>query len=110
MTVLGLALVVVSANVMERQSTRDGMASAESVQSYATGQVPTDSFVLATALTPEQDAAVRAAVAGFADSVVEVRLWAQDGTLIFSTADRTTSGFPDGDRLDATMRTGEPDA
>lgn len=110
MAVLGCALVVVSATVMERQSTRDGMSSAESVRSYATAQVPTDAFVLATALTPDQVAAVRQAVAGFADSVVEVRLWAQDGTLIFSTADRTTSGFPDGERLDAVMASGEPDA
>jgi diguanylate cyclase (GGDEF)-like protein len=110
MTVLGLALVVVSSTVMERQATRDGMASAESVQSYATGLVPTEAFVLASALTPEQSAAVRASVAGFADTLVEVRLWAQDGTLIFSTADRTTSGFPDGARLDAAMASGEPDA
>ncbi|WP_231384248.1 bifunctional diguanylate cyclase/phosphodiesterase [Cellulomonas sp. URHD0024] len=110
MVVLGFALVWVTWTVMGQQAVRDGIRRAESVQTYATASVPTDSFVLPDVLSPEEAAAVRLATAGFADNLIEVRLWAQDGSLMYSSATRTTTAFPAGDRLDTVMATGESDA
>ncbi len=111
MAVLGLALVAVTWSVMSQQSVRDGIATAETVTSYANATVPTDSYVTPDVLTPEQKAAVHAVTAGFGDRLVELRLWALDGSLIYSSADQTTTGFPDGARLDlVTQKGGRPSA
>lgn len=111
MAVLGLALVAVTWSVMSQQSVRDGIATAETVTSYANATVPTDSYVTPDALTPEQKDAVKAATAGFGERLVELRLWALDGSLIYSSADQTTTGFPDGARLDqVTQKDGRPSA
>lgn len=110
MAVLGIALVWVTWTVMSNQAVRDGMDAAESVQTYATATVPIDSFVVPDVLTPEQAAAVKVATAGFADNLIELRLWAQDGSLMYSSATRTTTAFPAGDRLDRVMSTGASDA
>ncbi|WP_343047874.1 putative bifunctional diguanylate cyclase/phosphodiesterase [Cellulomonas humilata] len=111
MAVLGLALVGVTWSVMSQQSVRDGIATAETVTSYANTIVPTDSYVSPDALTPEQREAVRAATSGLGERLVELRLWALDGSLIYSSADRTTTGFPDGARLDlVTQDGGRPSA
>jgi len=110
MAALGVALVRVTWTVMGDQAVRDGIDAAESVQTYATATVPTESFVLPDVLTPDEAAAVRVATAGFADRLVELRLWAQDGSLMYSSATRTTTAFPAGDRLDQVMTSGESDA
>ncbi len=110
MVVLGVALVWVTWTVMSDQAVRDGVQAAESVQGYATATVPTGSFVLPDVLTPDQAAAVRVATGGFGDNLIELRLWAQDGSLMYSSATRTTTAFPAGERLDRVMATGEADA
>ncbi|MET0788021.1 MAG: EAL domain-containing protein [Cellulomonas sp.] len=110
MVVLGLALVWVTWSVMGQQAINDGIATAETVQVYATADVPTASFLAPDALTAAQAEQVHAATAGFGDRLVELRLWALDGSLIYSSAPGTTSGFPDGDRLDLVTTGGAPDA
>lgn len=110
MGVLGCALVWVTWSVMSQQSVRDGIATAETVTTYATATVPTDSFVLPDILDEAQKAAVNKATSGFGERLVELRLWALDGTLIYSSADKTETGFPDGDRLDLVTTGGEPSA
>ncbi len=110
MSVLGGALVWVTSSVMGQQSMRDGTTSAQTVTAYAADAVPTESFVLPTALEPGQRAAVAAATAGFGDELVELRLWALDGTLLSSSAEQTTTGFPDGARLDQVTQERAPNA
>lgn len=110
MAVLGVALVWVTWTVMSDQAVRDGIDAAESVQTYATATVPTDSFVLPDVLTPQQAAAVGVATAGFAENLIELRLWAQDGSLMYSSETRTTTAFPAGERLDRVLTGGGPDA
>jgi len=111
MIVLGCALVWLTWSVMSQQSVRDGIATAETVTTYATATVPTDSFVLPATLDQAQRDAVERATSGFGERLVELRLWALDGSLIYSSAERTETGFPDGDRLDlVTTPGGEPSA
>ncbi|WP_456789439.1 putative bifunctional diguanylate cyclase/phosphodiesterase [Cellulomonas sp. P5_C5] len=110
MGVLGCALVWVTWSVMSQQSVRDGIATAETVTTYATATVPTDSFVLPNNLDQAQKDAVQAATSGFGDRLVELRLWALDGSLIYSSAEHTETGFPDGDRLDLVTTGGSPSA
>lgn len=110
MGVLGCALVWVTWSVMSQQSVRDGIATAETVTTYATATVPTDSFVLPNNLDQAQKDAVAVATSGFGERLVELRLWALDGSLIYSSADHTETGFPDGDRLDLVTTGGEPSA
>jgi diguanylate cyclase (GGDEF)-like protein len=100
MAVLGLALVWVTWSVMGQQAVTDGTSTAETVQAYATGSVPTTSFLAPDVLTTSQQDQVDAATAGFGDRLVELRLWGLDGSLIYSSEANTTTGFPDGDRLD----------
>ena len=96
MIVLGCALVWLTWSVMSQQSVRDGIATAETVTTYATATVPTDSFVLPATLDQAQRDAVERATSGFGERLVELRLWALDGSLIYSSAERTETGFPDG--------------
>ncbi|GEK20128.1 hypothetical protein CXY01_06480 [Cellulomonas xylanilytica] len=110
MVVLGCALVWVTWSVMSQQSVRDGIATAETVTAYATRTVPTDSFVPPDNLDQAQKDAVEAATSGFGDRLVELRLWALDGSLIYSSAEHTETGFPDGDRLDLVTAGGSPSA
>lgn len=110
MVVLGCALVWVTWSVMSQQSVRDGIATSETVTAYATTTVPTDSFVLPDTLDADQRAAISRATSGFGDRLVELRLWALDGSLIYSSAEHTETGFPDGDRLDLVTTGGEPSA
>ncbi|GEL96861.1 putative bifunctional diguanylate cyclase/phosphodiesterase [Cellulomonas terrae] len=110
MGVLGCALVWVTWSVMSQQSVRDGIATAETVTTYATATVPTDSFVLPDILDEAEKDAVAKATSGFGERLVELRLWALDGTLIYSSAEKTETGFPDGDRLDLVTTGGEPSA
>ncbi|MEZ0448793.1 putative bifunctional diguanylate cyclase/phosphodiesterase [Cellulomonas sp. ICMP 17802] len=110
MAVLGCALVFVTWSVMGQQSIRDGVATAQTAQEYATASVPTTSFLAPDVLTPAQAQEVTAATSGFGDRLVELRLWGVDGSLIYSSAAATTTGFPDGDRLDLVTTQGKPDA
>ncbi len=110
MVVVGCALVLGTWRVMTQQSVRDGIATASTVTAYATAQVPTSSFVGPDVLTAPQRDAVAGAIGGFTDRVVELRLWALDGSLIYSSAERTSTGFPDGSRLDRVTTGGEPSA
>ncbi|WP_449385830.1 putative bifunctional diguanylate cyclase/phosphodiesterase [Cellulomonas soli] len=110
MAALGVALVWVTSSVMTTQALRDGTTMATAVSSYATASVPADAFAVTGALTGEQTDAVERAIAGFGDRLVEVRLWSADGVLLFSSVERGSTGFPDGDRLDKVMTSGTPDA
>ena len=110
MVVLGCALVWVTWSVMGQQSMRDGTATAQTVQTYATAPVPTTSFLAPDVLTPAQSDAVLAATSGFEERLVELRLWALDGSLIYSSEPGTTTGFPDGARLDLVTTEGASDA
>ena len=76
MVVLGCALVWVTWSVMSQQSVRDGIATAETVTTYAAATVPTDSFVLPNNLDQTQKDAVAVATSGFGDRLVELgRCW-----------------------------------
>lgn len=110
MGALGVALVWVTSSVMTTQALRDGTAMATAVSSYATASVPADAFAVTGVLSGAQTDAVERAIAGFGDRLIEVRLWTADGVLLFSSVDRVTTGFPDGDRLDRVMASGNPDA
>ncbi|HEY0218031.1 MAG TPA: EAL domain-containing protein [Cellulomonas sp.] len=107
MLALGVALVWVTSNVMAGQAQNDGIALARSIESYATAPVPEEAYTVGL-LSPGTTAGVSDQVSGF-DDLRRLRLWTVDGTLMYdSEADVT--GFPDGDRLDAATRLGEPDA
>ncbi|RMI09376.1 EAL domain-containing protein [Cellulomonas triticagri] len=107
MLALGVTLVLVTSNVMQDQARRDGIALARSIESYATSSVPDQAFTVGV-LSPAERAEVSEQVEGFRD-LRSLRLWTVDGTLLYDSNDATT-GFPDGDRLDAATRQREPDA
>ncbi len=107
MAALGFALVWVTSSVMQQQALRDGTASARSVTAYAVDTLPADVFT-AGILTAPQRAAVTSSTAGFG-GIVELRLWAADGSLLYSSAgDRVA--FPDTERFNQVQLTGDPDA
>jgi diguanylate cyclase len=107
MIVLGVALVWVTSNVMSAQARRDGIVMAQSIESYATSDVPEDAYTVGV-LDPQTSTRISTQVAGF-DNLTRLRLWTVDGVLLFDSLQDTT-GFPDGDRLDAATRQQEPDA
>jgi len=103
MAALGCALVWVTSTVMRQQAIDDGIASAESVMSYAARSLPADAFVTGQ-LTDEQEAAVDDAIAGFGDQRLrDLRLWSAAGSLLYSKAGES-SGFPDTTRNQAAQR------
>jgi diguanylate cyclase (GGDEF)-like protein len=105
MLALGVALVLVTSNVMQAQAQRDGIALARSIESYASDSVPEQAFTVGV-LSPEESARVTGQVDGFRE-LRRLRLWTVDGTLLFDSQADTT-GFPDGDRLDAATRQRQP--
>jgi diguanylate cyclase (GGDEF)-like protein len=105
MLALGVALVLVTSNVMQAQAQRDGIALARSIESYASGSVPEQAFTVGV-LGPQESALVTDQVDGFRE-LRRLRLWTVDGTLLFDSQSDTT-GFPDGDRLDAATRQRQP--
>jgi diguanylate cyclase (GGDEF)-like protein len=107
MLALGVTLVLVTANVMRDQAQRDGVALARSIESYASRSVPDEAFTVGV-LAPADAARITEQVAGFRE-LRRLRLWTVDGTLLYDSLADTT-GFPDGDRLDAATRQREPDA
>lgn len=107
MLVLGVTLVLVTGSVMRDQARRDGVTQAESITSYATSPVAGESYAVGV-LDPGVHEAVTASVAAFA-GLQRLRLWSADGTMLYDSTSDTT-GFPDGDRLDAATRDGRPDA
>lgn len=107
MIVLGVALVWVTSNVMSAQARRDGIVMAQSIESSATADVPEDAYTVGV-LDPQTSTRISAQVAGF-DNLTRLRLWTVDGVLLFDSVQDTT-GFPDGDRLDAATRLRQPDA
>ena len=106
---LGLALVWVSSSVMRQQAVRLGTVTATSVSAYAVAPVTAEGFRTGILDDATHDA-VAAATAGFADKLVELRLWSSDGRLMYSTAQNTTTGLPDNTRFEHVRSTGEPDA
>ncbi len=105
MLALGVALVLVTADVMQKQAQGDGIALARSIESYASAGVPEEAFTIGV-LAPADAQRVTEQVAGFRE-LRRLRLWTVDGTLLYdSQADST--GFPDGERLDAATRDREP--
>ncbi len=108
MAVLGVALVLVTSSQMSGQATRDGTASATRVAAYAASAVPASAFVTGV-LTADDRAAVDVATRGFADELVELRLWSADGRLMYSS-DAATTGLPHQDRFTRVMSSGVPDA
>lgn len=107
MLVLGVALVLVTSNVMADQAQRDGIGLARSIESYATAPVPPDAYTVGV-LDPAMAQEVTTQVAGF-DDLRRLRIWVADGTLLYDSMQDAT-GFPDGDRLDAATRGRQPDA
>lgn len=105
MLALGAAMVAVTANLMGDQAKESGIALAETIESYASASVPDEAFTVGL-LAPEDAAQVTEQVAGFRE-LRRLRLWTVDGTLLYDSETDTT-GFPDGDRLDAATRLGEP--
>ncbi|ADG75710.1 diguanylate cyclase/phosphodiesterase [Cellulomonas flavigena DSM 20109] len=108
MVLVGVALVLVTSAQMRGQAVRDGTAAASRMAAFAARAVPTASFVTGVLSADERDAAA-AAVAGFGDELVELRLWSTDGRLMYSS-DGATTGLPAADRLGRVMASGQPDA
>ncbi len=108
MLALGVALVWVTGRVMQEQSARDGMQSATSVMSYAVAPLPPDVFADGV-LTPDERAGIAASTTGFGSRVLEVRLWSTVGALMYSSND-TEVAFPDTERLNAVIASGQADA
>lgn len=106
---LGLALVWVSQSVMRNQAVRLGTVTATSVSAYAVKPVTAEDFRTGILDDATHDA-VAAATAGFADKLVELRLWSSDGRLMYSTAQNTTTGLPDNTRFESVRASGQPDA
>ena len=107
MVLVGVALVLVTSGQMRGQAVRDGSAAASRMAAFAARAVPTSSFVTGV-LSGEDRDAVAAAVAGFGDELVELRLWNTDGRLMYSS-DGATTGLP-ADRLGRVLASGLPDA
>jgi diguanylate cyclase (GGDEF)-like protein len=108
MLALGSALIWTMSNVMQDQALRNGAATAGTAATYAGEAVGADAFAVGV-LDSGQREAVRTSVAGFADRLVGLRLWTRDGGLVYDSRDATT-GFPDGERLDAAVLRGTSDA
>lgn len=108
MTLVGVALVLVTSSQMRGQALRDGTASASRMAAYAAGVVPSTAFATGV-LAPEERVAVSSATRGFGDELVELRLWSVDGRLMYSS-DEATTGLPRADRLARVLRSGLPDA
>ncbi len=109
MTALGFALVWASSSVMGQQAIRLGTVTATSVGAYAVAPLTAEQFRTGI-LDEETHAAVAAATSGFADKLVELRLWSSDGRLMYSDARNTTTGPPDNTRFERVRMSGEPDA
>lgn len=109
MTALGTALVWVSSSMMVQQAIRLGTVTATSVNAYAVAPLTTEQFRTGI-LDDEAHQAIAAATSGFADKLVELRLWSSDGRLMYSDARNTTTGLPDSTRFERVRLTGEPDA
>ena len=108
MTLVGVALVLVTSAQMRGQAVRDGTGSAERIAASAARVVPSTAFVTGVLSTGER-VAVANATGGFDDELVELRLWSTDGRLMYSS-DAATTGLPHTDRRAAVMDSGEPDA
>ena len=108
MLALGIALVLTMSNIMQTQALRDGIASAQTVGRYASAAVPPDSFTRGV-VDPAQHADVTAAIDGFSGHLVGLRLWTRDGDVLYDSQSATT-GFPDGERLDAAVARGTSNA
>ncbi|MEV7973503.1 EAL domain-containing protein [Cellulomonas sp. NPDC089187] len=107
MLALGVALVWVTDTVMSDQARRDGIAMAQSIESYATSEVTDDAYTVGV-LDAATSARVTEQITRF-ENLTRLRLWTVDGVLLFDSLHDST-GFPDGDRLDAATRQREPDA
>jgi diguanylate cyclase len=107
MLILGVALIAVTSTLMSGQARSDGIGLAQSVESYATALVPEETYTVGV-LGPDVAAQVTDQVTGFHD-LQRLRLWTVDGTLLYDS-EQDTTGFPDGDRLDAAVRQRQPDA
>lgn len=108
MLALGTTLVVTISGVLQRQALRDGVDAAQTVAVYAGRAVDAESFTLAL-LDPDQRARLEDELAGYEGRLVSLRLWTLDGNLLYDSESAST-GFPDGDRLDAATRKATPDA
>ncbi|MBB2924869.1 EAL domain-containing protein [Cellulomonas cellasea] len=108
MLTLGATLVVTISSVLQRQALRDGVDAAQTVAVYAGRAVDAESFTLAL-LDPAQRARLEDELAGYEGRLVSLRLWTFDGNLLYDSESAST-GFADGDRLDAATRQARPDA
>lgn len=108
MLVLGAGLILVTTNIMRQQALREGTEAARSVESYATADVPVEAFTTGV-LEPGHALQVTSSVDGFADRLLGLRLWNNDGVLVYDMK-HATDAFADGERLDAAILRGEPDA
>ncbi len=107
MLILGVALVLVTADLMSRQAQSDGIELAQSIEAYASAPVPDETFTVGV-LDQAVASSVTEQVSGFSD-LQRLRLWTVDGTLLYDS-EQDTTGFADGDRLDAATRQRQPDA
>lgn len=108
MAALGLALVLVTSNLMREQSVRSGTAAATSVMAFAVDPLPAEVFASGL-LTPEQTLAVEESTANFGNRVVELRLWSTVGQLMYSSSGAAT-GFPDTERFNSAISSARPNA
>ena len=106
MTVLGVVLVVVTPPQMRDQALGDGTLAATWVADHAAAAVPSSAFVTGVLQAPDRQGVVDA-TAGFAEDLVELRLWSADGRLMHSSEDATT-GLPHQDRFTDVMTGGGP--
>ena len=113
-SLLGIALVAVGVvvatwQVMLRQSTAEGVATAETLAEWITPVVPMEAFEVGR-VDPAVAAQLRDVTDRLDDQQVWVRLWTVDGVVLFDTASTTYAGFPDTARLESAAILGRPAA
>ncbi|HQY32761.1 MAG TPA: EAL domain-containing protein [Actinotalea sp.] len=108
-SVVGLGVVVATAQVLSAQAQADGVATARSVTAWIAPTVPVEAYSLGRLEAADAEA-LDAVVARLDDRVTSVRLWTTDGEVLFDSTSSTLSGFPDVERLDSAALLGEPAA
>ncbi len=113
-SLLGIALVAVGVvvatwQVMLKQSTAEGVATAETLADWITPVVPMDAFEVGR-IDPGVAAQLREVTDRLDGQQVWVRLWTVDGVVLFDTTSTTYAGFPDTARLESAAILGRPAA
>ncbi|MCV2394884.1 EAL domain-containing protein [Actinotalea sp. M2MS4P-6] len=106
---VAVSVVVAAAQVMRQQSIDDGVRTAQTAAGWVSPLVPLHALESGV-LADEDRAALDAATAGLADTMLGLRLWTVDGALIYDSESDSLAGFPSGTQLEQAVIAGEPSA